>query len=135
MGREFIMSLRTIVIPGLMIAALSACQKEAPKVVDSRSADTVGQAAALRKPVVMPPSIAATKQYRCADGSLAFAEFYSDDLSASVKSEAKASAVRIVAPAKGEAMVGGGYSLKGTKADANIVFGTPTHPKPQKCHV
>ena len=83
----------------------------------------------------VPPSIAASKQYRCVDNSLAFVDVYSDGTSASVRTTADGPATRIEAPAPGEAMVGGGYSLKGARTDVNITFASPAKPKGQRCHV
>jgi hypothetical protein len=125
-----------ILLPLAALVALSACDTKPTEIGPgaARTGATPTPTAAAT-PIKLPPSIAASKQYRCADNSLALVEWYSDGLSASVKTDAKASPVRVEAPAAGEAMVGGGYSLKGTKDDANVTFASPAKPKGQRCHV
>lgn len=124
-----------ILLPVIAALALSACDTSPTQIGPGAKPSGTPTPTAPATPVKLPPSIAATKQYRCADNTLAFVEWYSDDLSASVKTDAKASAVRVVAPAVGDPMVGGGYSLKGGKGDASITFGSPAKPKGQRCHV
>ena len=129
--------MRIILLTVAAMAGLSACDMKpteiGPGAEESARARTAPTTPA--RPVTLPPSIAATKQFRCADNSLALVEFYSDDLSASVKTSATGTPTKITAPAKGETMVGGGYTLKGGKTDANVTFSSPDHPKPQRCHV
>lgn len=125
-----------IILLTAALAGLSACDMNPTEI--GPGAERTSQstpAATPAKPVTLPPSIAASKQYRCADNSLALVEFYSDDLSASVRTSATGTPARVVAPAKGDTMVGGGYTLKGTKTDANVTFSSPDHPKAQRCHV
>lgn len=134
------MSLRTVLFATVLMSGLSACDVQPTKVGPGASTsqtvrDDAEREARARTPIKMPPSIAATKQFRCADNTLAFVEFYSDDRSASVKTDPKATAVRVEAPTAGQTMVAEGWSLKGGKADAKVVFSSPGHPKPQSCHV
>ncbi len=129
--------LRTILLPAIALTMLAACDVK-PTEVGPGADDSTGSSqapAASATPVKLPPSIAASKQYRCADNSLALVEWYSDDLSASVRTKTDGTPQRVVAPAKGETMVGGGYQLKGLRTDANVMFATPAHPKLQKCHI
>lgn len=86
--------------------------------------------------VVLPPSIRSSKSYRCSDNSLLMVEWYSDDRSASVRTDAKEPATRLVGSAPGDAMTAeGGWSLKGGYKDAKVTFASPKHPKPMSCHV
>jgi hypothetical protein len=129
--------LRTILLPAVALTMLAACDVK-PTEVGPGAGEAIGSPqvpATSTAPVKLPPSIAASKQYRCADNGLALVEWYSDDLSASVRTKTDGTPQRVVAPAKGEEMVGGGYRLKGLRTDANVMFATPEHPKLQKCHV
>lgn len=127
------MVLRTAILSGLLLASLSGCDDK-PTVIDVRPRDTPEVTEALKKPVVLPPSISASKQYRCSDNTLAFVDFYSDARSASVRTDAKGAATRVSAERAGDPMTGGGYVLKGGKDDAKVTFTSPTH-KAQTCHV
>lgn len=131
--------MRTMLVSGMLVlvaAGLTAC--EPTKVGPGAEKDVQRQeepSLALPK-VELPPSIRASKSYRCADNSLLMAEWYSDDLSASVKTKADSPPVRVKAPAAGQAMVAeGGWSLKGGYKDAKVTFASPDHPKPMTCHV
>lgn len=125
-----------IILLTAALAGLSACDTKPTEIGPGATRTKTDEIATTpSKPVTLPPSIAASKQYRCADGSLALVDYYSDDMSASVKTTAAGTPVKIVAPAKGGTMVGGGYSLKGSKTDGNVSFSSPEHPRPQRCHV
>jgi len=130
------MSLRTMLLATTLVSALAGCDasptKTGPAAVPGRN--EVDPAPTPRVPVVMPPSISVSKQYRCADGSLAFVDFYSDDRSASLRTAESGPAVRLVAPAPGQTMVAEGHSLKGGKADRNVTITTLAHPKALSCH-
>lgn len=127
--------LRAVLLTTATLMLLAGCDAKPTEVGPGASNETASATPAPSRPIKLPPSIAASKQYRCADNSLALVEWYSDDLSASVRTRTDGKDVRVTAPAKGEAMTGGGYVLKGTRMDANVSFGSPEHPKPQKCHV
>jgi predicted small secreted protein len=132
--------MRTMLVSGMLVlaaAGLTAC--EPTKVGPGADRDVQRQEddrrVALPK-VELPPSIRASKSYRCADNSLLMAEWYSDDLSASVRTKADSPSVRVKAPAVGQPMVAdGGWSLKGGYKDAKVTFASPDHPKPMTCHV
>lgn len=132
--------MRTMLFSGLMLTAamgLSACEptKVGPGAETQAKVDR-DEPKVARAPIEMPPSIRGSKSYRCADNSLLMAEWYSDDMSASVRTKADATAVRVKAPAKGEAMTAeGGWSLKGLYQDAKVTFASPDHRKPMACHV
>ena len=132
------MSMRTILISAVLVSGLTACDTKPTQVgpgAQDNQMSAVDPAPSSRISVELPPSIAASKQYRCADNSLAFVEFYSDSLSASVKTDPQDKSVRIVAPEAGKPMVAEGWSLKGGKDDAKIMLESPKHPKAMSCHV
>jgi len=130
------MSLRTMLISAVLVSGLAACDAKPTEVGPGAGGqNVVEKAPASRISVELPPSISASKQYRCADNSLAFVEFYSDGLSASVKTDPQDRSVRIVSPEAGKPMVAEGWSLKGGKDDAKITLQSPKHPKAMSCHV
>lgn len=130
------MSLRTMLLSAVLVSGLAACDAR-PAETGPAAADRNAVAAdpAPRVPVVLPPSIASSRQYRCSDDSLAFVDFYSDDLSASMRTVRDGAATKVVAPAVGGTMTGDGYSLKGGRLDPKITITTPAHPRRLSCHV
>lgn len=129
------MSLRILVLSAVLVSGLAACDTKPTEIGPGAVDRTKPAAATPRVPVELPPAIAASKQYRCSDNSLAFVDFYSDDTSASMRAGKDARPTRVKAPAAGETMVADGFSLKGGKKDAKITITTPEHPKPLSCHV
>ena len=119
-----------------ILTGLSACDNNPAEVGPGAADGNAPTAASSPKlSIELPPAIAASRQYRCSDNSLAFVDFYSDDRSASLKTEKDGRSVRLTGPEAGATMVTDGYSLKGAKADAKITITTPVHPKPLSCHV
>lgn len=99
-------------------------------------ADEIGREARRKGPVVLPPSIVGSKSFRCSDNSLALVEFYSDGMSASVRTDASRPQVRVSSTQAGGTMTAdGGWTLKGGPKDAKVTFSSPEHPKPMSCHV
>ena len=102
-------------------AALAGCNQEdhnltsgAPEANATANAD-----------VVLPPSIAASKIYRCKDNSVIYIDWLSDNKSANVRTEQNGRATHVVAPADGEPMVAEGYSLTGAAADSSVTLSLP----------
>lgn len=98
--------------------------------------DVLGREARARGPVVMPPSIAGMKSYRCADNSLAIVEYYSDSKTATVRTAQDDKPVKVASAEAGGVMkADGGWSVKGGPKDDRVTFSSPKHPKPMACHV
>jgi len=100
-------------------AALVACQKET--VVQGSNEPVVAEA----PKVVLPPSITATKTYRCKDNSLVNIDWLSDNLSANFRAEKESTPVRLTAAAAGAPMTAEGYSLTGDAKAAAITITRP----------
>ena len=64
------------------VALLSACNKNDEPEVVGGPADPMAEQLANAAPVELPPSVKATKQYRCKDNSLYFVDFMTDDKTA-----------------------------------------------------
>jgi hypothetical protein len=105
--------------------ALGACKPQATT-INQTDNDDMKTAVANAAPVTLPPSILATKTFRCADNSVVVVDFYSDNASASLKPKKDASPILLKAPAAGQPMVGtGGYTLDGKATDASVKVTVP----------
>ncbi|HEY6917235.1 MAG TPA: hypothetical protein VI381_06290 [Allosphingosinicella sp.] len=69
-------------LAGLASAAalftLAACNSE-PEVITGNAPDPQAEQLAKAKPVELPPSIQASRTYRCKDNSLVYADFYTNN--------------------------------------------------------
>jgi hypothetical protein len=118
----------TVALAILPFLALAACK---PNVVKPQDDDDMKTAVANAAPVTLPPSIAATKTFRCADNSVVTIDFYSDNASALVHPKT-GSPISVKAPAAGQPMVGGGYTVDG-KSSASSVKVTEPGKSAQSC--
>lgn len=75
--------------------------------------------------VVLPPSITASKIYRCADSSVIYLDWLSDNKSANFRSDRTGNRVQLMAAAAGEALTAEGYSLTGDASSATITITRP----------
>lgn len=128
--------MRILIATSLAVLALTACK---PTEIGPGSEDARRREAAAEKPVgppvQLPPSIAASRQYRCKDNSLAFVDWMSDGVTVNVRTESKGTPVQIKAPKAGDPFSGQGYTVKGGKDDDTITFSSPSVPKAQACNV
>ncbi|MBA3510784.1 hypothetical protein [Sphingomonas sp.] len=109
-------------------AALAGCDQEAVT-VNTGLEDNV-----TTNDVVLPPSISASKIYRCKDNSIVYIDWLSDNKSANVRTERNGPPTHVVAPAEGEPMVAEGFSLTGTGAGSSVTLTRPGKGS-QSCHV
>jgi hypothetical protein len=104
----------------LVSLTLAACQNQ-PEEVTSVAPDP--QASALRNaaPVELPPSVTASKTFRCADNSLIYVDFFSGDKQVQLRTEKGGTATMLRAPQAGQPFVAeGGYQLTGTPSSVNV---------------
>lgn len=107
-------------------AALAGCNKESHTIVSGPPGDDVN--AAKNANVQLPPSITATKLYRCADNSVVTVDYLSDNKSANVKVGKDGSPVQVAAPAAGQPMTAaGGYSVDGSATSSSAKIAVPGH--------
>ena len=111
-----------------LAAALAGCNQQ-----DQSEADAAN-AAADAAPIVLPPSIIASKIYRCKDNSIVYIDWLSDNKSANLRTEKNGPASLLVAPEVGQPMVAEGFSLTGAAADSNVSLTRPDKGV-QSCHV
>nr|WP_066796560.1 hypothetical protein [Sphingomonas soli] len=103
------------------LLSLAACENK-PEEVSSISPDPMKTELANRAPVVLPPSISASKQMRCGDNSLVFVDFFQGDTQVQVRTAKDGAGTILKAPAAGEPYVAeGGYKLTGTPKSATVV--------------
>src|SRR6185503_3333407 len=87
-------------------AALAGCgNKEDHTIVAGPDSDVANQSPAANAPVTLPPSIAASKIYRCKDNSVVYIDWLSDNVSANFRGKQTDVPVTLTAPAVGKPMV------------------------------
>ncbi|HVM39129.1 MAG TPA: hypothetical protein VM265_12175 [Sphingomicrobium sp.] len=105
-------------------AALAGCNQE-DHTIESGPADPMANALANAAPVELPPSIAASKIYRCKDNSVVYVDWLSDKKTANFRADRAAAPTQLKAGAEGEAMTAEGYSLTGTAQAPSITLTRP----------
>lgn len=113
-------------------AALAGCNKESHTIV-SGSLDSGESNSAKNATVQLPPSIVATKLYRCADNSVVTVDYLSDNKSANVH-VGQGAATQVTAAEPGKPMsAAGGYSVDGGPTSSSAKIAVPGHPA-QSCN-
>ena len=115
---------RTLILTLAAAAALAGCNKQNHTINGNEPDDTANEVANAA-PVQLPPSILATKTYRCKDNSVVHIDWLSDKQTANVRSGDNAAAVQLKAPAPGETMVAEGYSLNGSDTAGSVTLTRP----------
>src|SRR5438874_4654830 len=109
-------------------AALAGCNKDNHTIV-AGGPDERGDNAAANAPVALPPSIAASKIYRCADNKVVYVDWLSDNKTANVRNEPGGAPTQVTAPEAGKPMTAaGGYSVEGNAAGSTAKIAIPGHP-------
>lgn len=113
-------------------AALAGCNKENHTIVaGGPPGDNLSQAT--NTPVTLPPSITASKIYRCADNTVVYVDWLSDGKSANVRTGKGGSPTQVTAAQAGQPMTApGGYSVEGSASASSAKVGVPGHPA-QSC--
>jgi hypothetical protein len=115
-------------------AALAGCNKENHTIVaGGPPADTDTNTAANAN-VQLPPSIVATKLYRCTDNSVVTVDYLSDNKTGNVRAGKDTTSVQVAAAEPGQAMTApGGYSVEGSPTSSSAKIAVPGHPA-QTCN-
>src|SRR4029453_11399832 len=100
-------------------AALAGCNQSDQNATANEAQANAANAAA---PVVLPPSIAHSKIYRCKENSVVYIDWVSDKKSPNFNPEKTAAPTQLVAREVGQKMVAEGYSLPGPAADASVTL-------------
>jgi hypothetical protein len=134
-GREGTVMTRTSLLLTLAAAAaLAGCQKHTI-VSDPNKPDEVNTTAGDNANVQLPPSIIATKLYRCADNSVVTVDYLSDSKSANVRTgKDAATSTQVTTDTPGKPMTAaGGYSVEGSATASSAKIAVPGHPA-QTCN-
>jgi hypothetical protein len=129
-----VMTRTTLLITLAAAAALAGCHKHTivsdPNRPDELSNNTVANAN-----VQLPPSIIATKLYRCADNSVVTIDYLSDNKSANVHvGKDSATSTQVTTDTAGKPMTAaGGYSVEGSPTASSAKIAVPGHPS-QTCN-
>ena len=114
------------------VAALAGCNKENHTIVSGPPGDDANAVANAN--VQLPPSILATKLYRCADNSVVTVDYLSDNKSGNVRVGKDTTSVLVSAPEAGKPMTAaGGYSVEGSPTSSSAKIAVPGHPA-QTCN-
>jgi len=116
------MRIRSITLAAMLAAtaALSACSSE-PETITGKDTDDMKNELASAPPVELPPAVAASKTYRCADASLVYVDFFADNKSANLRTEKTGTPTKVAALEAGQAMTAeGGFSLSGSGEKVDI---------------
>src|SRR6476646_11046708 len=84
-------------------AALAGCNKENHTIVAGGPDGTETNAAA-NAPVALPPAIAASKIYRCADNQVVYVDWLADNKTANVRTDKGGSPTQVTATEAGQPM-------------------------------
>jgi len=106
------------------LIALAGCSNQ-PETVNSH-VDTQAEALKNAPPVELPPSVTASKTYRCADNSLFFVEFYSNATAMLHRGSRDAPAIRLTTEGGSPPFTGSGNSVSGT-GDTVTINGRSCH--------
>ena len=117
-----------LLIAIVVTAALAGCSNE-----DQNNVAGTGDGNTTNAAVELPPSIAASKTYRCGDNTITYVDWMTDNKSANIRVGEGGAATMVTAPEPGQPMVSAnGYSLTGTVSESSISLTTPEHGK-QSC--
>jgi hypothetical protein len=122
---------RTKILAAATVAAflsLAACNSE-PEVINANGIDPQADDLAKAPPVELPPSIQASRTYRCKDNSLLYATFYTNN-TVKVAAEQGAAGTILTAESGQPPFVADGYSLS---ANAEEVSYTAPGKGTQSC--
>ncbi len=104
----------------LFLSACNSGSQQAAAPPPSNDAAMAEAAPVTNGAVVLPPSLAASRTYRCKDNSLVYVDFYSDNVSADLKTTKEGAVTKLTAPEAGKPLSGGGYTVGGNAADTSI---------------
>ena len=117
------MTRTTLIIALVATAALAGCNED-HTIVSGPPGEEQSNSAA-NAPVELPPSIASSKIYRCADNDVVYIDWLSDG-SANLRPDKDASPTHLSSSEPGKPLTAaGGYSVTGTATDASIRIAVP----------
>ena len=109
--------------PVAAVLFLTACGPKAEQTAatpPSNDAAMAEKAPVTNAAVVLPPSLLASRTYRCKANSLVYVDFFSDNLTADLKTDKDGAITKLTAPEAGKPLAGGGYTVSGSGTDVTI---------------
>jgi len=124
------MTRTTLIIPVAAALALAACNSSDHTIVQNGPADPMANELKNAPPVQLPPSIIATKTYRCKDNSLVYLDWLAQNgqpAGANFRSEKNGTPTQLLPGADGKEpfTAAGGYSLTGTSEASSVTLERP----------
>jgi uncharacterized lipoprotein YajG len=108
-------------------AALAGCNKQSHTIVAGPDTGD-NDVNVVKTPVQLPPSIVATKIYRCADNAIVTVDYLSDNKSANLHVGKDGAITQVAAPEAGKPMTAaGGYSVEGSPTGSSATIAVPGH--------
>lgn len=113
--------------------ALAGCNNDDHTIVAGPDGGDNQTNVAANGAVALPPSIAASKIYRCTDNKVVYVDWLSDNKSANIRTEQSGNPTQVVAAEPGKPMTApGGYEISGSPMAATVKIAIPGHPS-QSC--
>ena len=97
---------RTFIITLAAAAALAGCNKDNHTINGNLPDDQTSDNLAAAAPIQLPPSITASKIYRCKDNSVVYIDWLSDNKSANVRTTKTGAATHVDTSAEGAPLKG-----------------------------
>ena len=115
---------RTLILAIVAAAALAGCNKQ-DHTITAGPDDPMANQLANAPPIQLPPSIAASKIYRCKDNGVVYIDWLSDNQTANLRGEKNGAATMLKSAVAGEPLVAEGYSLTGAATDSSVTLTRP----------
>jgi len=109
----------------LALATLLAACGQPETVVANGPADPTKDEIAKAPPVKLPPALLDSKTYRCQPGNAVFYVDWFNDNTASLKTKKDGTGTALAAPAAGQPLTGGGYTVTGSATAASVGIDGP----------
>ena len=107
-------------------AALAGCNTNDHTIV-AGGPDENDTNAAANEPVALPPAIASSKTYRCADNQIVHVDWLADNKTANIRTD-KGGTTQVTTAEEGKPMTAaGGYELSGTASASSVKIAVPGH--------
>jgi len=126
------MTRKPLLLTLVAAAALAGCNKESHTIIAGPPGDDTNTAANAN--VKLPPSIIATRLYRCTDNSVVTVDYLSDNKSANVRAGKDTTSTQGTATEPGKPMTSAnGYAVDGSPSSSSAKIAVPGHPS-QTCN-
>jgi hypothetical protein len=107
-------------------AALAGCNQDNHTIGGGTNAGDDQANAAANANVQLPPAIAESKTYRCADNNIVYVDWMADNKTANIRTDKGAIPTQVVAAEPGKPMTApGGYSLSGSASGSSAKIALP----------